>query len=376
MQEDARVEALTRTNPLFGRRKLKLGTFCTNVSGAGTISTMEGVFELNWENTKKTALLAEQMDFEAIVPLARWRGFGGATDFNGAQFEPLAFAAAVSASTTYPSIFSTVQVPSVHPVLAAKQATTIDHVSGGRFTMNVVTGWSRRDVELFGSPLLEHDDRFAVAEEWLTLMKLLWTSEEPIDFEGKFFQVRDALQRPRPIQPYPALMNASSSSIGRNFAAKHFDIIFIPLKGRDPQAVRDQVKTYRDFARSEFGREVKIWINSYVILGDSQEDAEAKFNYCVHEKGDWVAANNMVRELGLTSNATINPEFLKVITTDIIAGWGGYKLLGTAEKITSELKMLVDAGIDGTLLTWPNFIGGMEQFREEIYPLLVQEGLR
>ena len=376
MQEDARLEALTKTNPLFGHRRLKLGTFCTNVSGAGTISTMEGVFEVNWENVKKTAALADDMNFEAIVPLARWRGFGGVTDFNGAQFESLTFAAAVSALTTYPSVFSTVQVPSVHPVLAAKQATTIDHVSGGRFSLNVVTGWSRRDVELFGSPLLEHDQRFVVADEWLTLMKLLWTSDEPVDFDGKFFQVKDALQRPRPIQPYPALMNASSSSIGRNFAAKHFDVIFIPLKGRDPQSIREQVQSYREFARTEFGREVKIWINSYVIVGDSQEDAERQFNYCVHEKGDWVAANNMLRELGLTGNATINPEFLKKITFDIIAGWGGLKLLGTCEKIVSDLKMLVEAGVDGTLLTWPNFIGGMQRFKEEVHPLLVQEGLR
>ena len=376
MPDDSRVEALTRTNPLFGRRKLKLGTFCTNVSGAATISTMEGVFELNWGNVKKTAALADDMNFEAIVPLARWRGFGGATDFNGAQFEPLTFAAAVSAITTQPSIFSTVQVPSVHPVLAAKQAATIDQVSGGRFSLNVVTGWSRRDVELFGSPLLEHDERFVVADEWLTLMKLLWTSDEPVDFEGKFFKVTDALLRPRPIQPYPALMNASSSSVGRSFAAKHFDVVFLPLKGRDPQSIREQITAYRDFARTEYGREIKIWVSSYIIVGDSQEDAERQFDYCVHEKGDWTAANNMVRELGLQSNAMITPEFLKKITLDIIAGWGGLRFVGTADKVVADLKMLVEVGADGTLLTWPDFIGGMQRFKEEVYPLLVQEGLR
>ena len=376
MKEDGRLEALAATNPLFGHRKLKLGTFCTNVSGAGTISTMEGVFEVNWGNVKKTASLADEMSFEAIVPLARWRGFGGVTDFNGAQFEPLTFAAAVSAITTAPSIFATVQVPSVHPVLAAKQATTIDHVSEGRFSLNVVTGWNRRDVELFGSPLLEHDQRFVVADEWITLMKLLWTSDEPIDFDGKFFQVKDALQRPRPVQPYPALMNASTSSVGRHFAAKHFDIVFMPLRGRDPQSIREQVELYRNYAREEFGREIKIWITSYVIVGDSQEDAERQFDYCVHEKGDWTAANNMIGDLGLTSNATINPEFLKKITLDIIAGWGGFRLVGTSDRIVSDLKMLVEAGIDGTLLTWPNFIGGMERFKEEVLPLLIQEGLR
>ncbi len=376
MQEDARLEALAATNPLFGHRKLKLGTFCTNVSGAATISTMEGVFEVNWANVKKTAALADDMGFEAIVPLARWRGFGGATDFNGEQFEPLTFAAAVSAINATSSVFSTVQVPAVHPVLAAKQAATIDHVSGGRFSLNVVTGGSRRDVELFGSPLLEHDERFVVAEEWITIMKLLWTSDEPVDFDGRFFKVKDALQRPKPIQPYPALMNASTSSVGRNFAAKHFDIVFMPLRNRDPTSLREQVESYRNFARNEFQREIKIWVNAYVIVGDSKEDAERQFDYCVHEKGDWVAAENMIRELGITGSAAMDPDFFKRIAADLIAGWGGFRLVGTPDMIVSDLKMLVGTGIDGILLTWPNYIGGMERFQQQIHPLLVQEGLR
>ncbi|HZV07165.1 MAG TPA: LLM class flavin-dependent oxidoreductase [Gemmataceae bacterium] len=373
-KEETRLEDLRKTNPLFGPRKLKLGTFCTNVSGAATISTMEGVFEATWDNVRLTSRLADEMQFEAIVPLARWRGFGGDTDFNGAQFEALTFAAAVSAQTRYPSVFSTVQVPSIHPVLAAKQATTIDHVGGGRFTLNVVTGWSRRDVELFGAPLLEHDKRFVVADEWITLMKLLWTSDEPLDFEGRYFRVKDALQRPRPIQPYPALMNASSSSTGKRFAAKHFDVVFIPLRGRDPRSIKDQVESYRQFAREEYGRELKIWINSYMIAGDTQEDADRQFDYCVHEKGDWVAANNMIGELGITN--PVSPAILKQMTIDFVAGWGGFKLVGTVNKIVSDLKMLVDAGIDGTLLTWPAFIDGMLRFQKEVHPLLIEEGLR
>ena len=76
---DARHEALARTNPLFGPRKLKLGTFCTNVSGAATMSTMEGVYELNWPNVMTVSRLADEMAFEAIVPLGRWQGFGGVT---------------------------------------------------------------------------------------------------------------------------------------------------------------------------------------------------------------------------------------------------------------------------------------------------------
>src|SRR5271168_84564 len=96
---DARQEALAKTNPLFGPRRLKLGTFCTNVSGAATMSTMDGVYELNWPNVMTVSRLADEMAFEAIVPLGRWQGFGGVTNFNEKVFEAMTFSAAVTAST-------------------------------------------------------------------------------------------------------------------------------------------------------------------------------------------------------------------------------------------------------------------------------------
>ena len=370
-----RIEALARTNPLFGPRKLKLGTFCSNVSSGGTMSTMEGTLQANWDDASAVSRLADEMEFEAVVPIARWRGFGGQTDFNGGVLEALTFAAGMSAQTTYPSIFATVHVPSMHPVMAAKQVTTIDHISRGRFTLNVVTGWNRRDVELFGSPLLDHDQRFVVADEWITLMKLLWTSDVPIDFEGKYFHVRDALLKPRPIQPYPALMNASTSPAGKAFAAKHFDIVFTRLTGRDPASLREQLDSYRRYAREEFGRELKVWVNSAVFLGDTQEDADRLYDYCVNQKGDREAVGNMLTEMGL-GGRKLTPAQLEDLQTSLMAGYGGFMLKGTKERIVDELQMLYEVGIDGTLLNWPAYVSDMGRFKEEVYPLLVQEGLR
>ena len=373
--QEARTEALAKTNPLFGPRRLKLGTFCTNVSGGATMSTMDGVYALNWSNVSTVAGLADAMGFEAIVPVARWRGFGGATDFNGEVFEPLTFAAAVSAQTRRPSVFATTHVPSLHPVMAAKQATTIDHISGGRFTLNVVTGWNRREIELFGSPLLEHDQRFVVADEWITLMKRLWTSEEAVDFEGRHFQVHDALLRPRPVQPYPALMNASNSQAGKRFAAKHFDVMFVALSTRNFTELAEQVSALRAFARSEFGRDLKIWMNAYMVIGDSREDAQRQLDHCIHEKGDFEAADNMLREMGITTQGKV-AEAREGRKVHVMAGYNGFQLLGTPSEIVDDLRSLASAGVDGTLLSWPAYLSGMRRFHEEVYPMLAEEGLR
>ena len=372
--QEKRLEALAATNPLFGPRKLKLGSFCSNVSNAGTMSSMDGVYELNWANATRAAKLADAMEFEAIVPIARWRGFGGVTDFNGATYEPLTFAAAMGAQTRAPAVFATTHVPAIHPVMAAKQATTIDHISGGRFALNVVTGWNRREIELFGSPLLEHDQRFVVADEWVSLMKTLWTSDEPVNFDGKYFQVRDALLKPRPIQTYPALMNASSSEVGKDFAAKHFDILFASLRDRDLSSIKAQVRATRDRAHAEYGRDLKIWVSAYMIIGDTHDDAVRQLDHCM-EHGDFEALDHMTTEMGITSAGRNSPQ-LAAQRTHLMVGYAGYQLLGTPAEIVEQLSGLCDAGLDGVLLNWPAYLSGMEHFQAEVYPLLVQAGLR
>jgi alkanesulfonate monooxygenase SsuD/methylene tetrahydromethanopterin reductase-like flavin-dependent oxidoreductase (luciferase family) len=102
---------------------------------------MEGVLEADWPSVSRLAQLADEMEFEAIVPVGRWRGFGGETDFNGAGFECYSFAAGIGAQSRYPAVLVTSHVPSIHPVMAAKQAATVDHISRGRFALNIIAGW-------------------------------------------------------------------------------------------------------------------------------------------------------------------------------------------------------------------------------------------
>ena len=85
-----------------------------------------------WPDIVAVAEMADRAGFEFILPIARWKGYGGETNVRGASFETLTHAAALAAITRRIAIFSTVHVPLVHPVLAAKALTTIDHVSRGR----------------------------------------------------------------------------------------------------------------------------------------------------------------------------------------------------------------------------------------------------
>ncbi len=138
------------SNPLFGNRRLKMGTFCTNLSHGCAASDIDGVLRALWPETVALAELADRMDYEALVPGGRWLGFGGKTNFNGAGFECYSWAAGSAGVNHNAAIFATSHVPTVHPVMAAKQATTIDHISASRFTLDVVTGWYGTEFTLFG----------------------------------------------------------------------------------------------------------------------------------------------------------------------------------------------------------------------------------
>ena len=219
------------TNPALGSRKLKLGTFQTNLDSGCVMSGLDGRLDITWPNTVALAKLADEMEFEAIVPVARWRGFGGANNPQGPGFETYTWAAGIAASTAKSGVISTSHISLVHPLIAAKQCTVIDHISNGRFMLNVVCGWNGPEMDMLDVPLMRHEDRYACAEEWLGIIRRLWTEDEEFDHEGRFYQVKKGYLQPKPIQkPCPPVMNAGASERGRHFAAKNCDLAFTLLE--------------------------------------------------------------------------------------------------------------------------------------------------
>jgi len=366
------------TNPVFGRRKLKFGTFQTNLDSGCVMSGLDGRLEITWPNTVALAKLADDMEFEAIVPVARWRGFGGAHNPQGPGFEAYTWAAGISASTARSGVVSTSHVSLNHPIIAAKQCSVIDHISNGRFTLNVVCGWNGPEMEMFDVPLTGHEDRYARAEEWLAIVRRLWTEDADFDHDGRFYRIKKGYLQPKPIQkPYPAIMNAGSSERGRHFAAKNCDLVYTVLRTHDFDACAAHVAAYHRLAREEYGRTVRVWTLATVVQGETEREARRFYDYYVHEKGDWVAAGNVVAAMEAEINERNYPaERARAMAEMFVSGWGGHPLIGTKEQIVDGLARLSRMGIDGVLLSWPRFEAGMREFRDMTLPLVKQAGLR
>jgi alkanesulfonate monooxygenase SsuD/methylene tetrahydromethanopterin reductase-like flavin-dependent oxidoreductase (luciferase family) len=366
------------TNPAFGYRKLKFGTFQTNLDSGCVMADIDGRLEISWPNTIALAKLADEMEFETIVPVARWRGFGGAVNPQGEGFECYTWAAGVAASTTKAGVMSTSHVSFNHPIIAAKQGAVIDHISNGRFTLNIVCGWNGPEMEMFGMDLARHEDRYARAEEWLSIVKRLWTQDGDFDHDGLFYQIKKGTLAPKPIQaPYPAIMNAGSSERGRHFATKNCDLVFTILRTFDLDICTKHVQSYRTLAREEYGRDIRVWTNAYIIQGETEKEARAFHDYIVNEKGDWEAAGNVISMMAAEVNERkYPPEQARAMTAAMIPGWGGHPLIGTKEQIVDKLADLSKMGIDGVVLSWPRYEQGMREFRDVTLPLVKQAGLR
>jgi dimethylsulfone monooxygenase len=363
-------------NPLFNDNRLKLGVFGANVSNGCAITTVPEALVTTWPNTLAIAQEADAMGLEAMVPVARWKGFGGKSNFNGTNFETYTWAAGLAGATKDICVFTTSHVPTVHPILAAKQATTVDHISNGRFALNIVCGWFTPELEMFGAPIMEHDTRYDYAAEWIEIMKRLWTETEEFDYEGKYLRITKGFAMPKPIQrPFPPLMNAGSSGRGQHFAAKYADMAFIMLDPSDLEKSRAHVESYRRLAREEYGRELQLWCNGYVVQRETQSEAEAYLRHYVVEHGDDAALETLLR-IQSQQMQRLLPQRLEQVKFNIKAGWGGYPLVGTPETIVAKMAALSRIGLDGMLLNWVDYLDGLRRWREGVMPLLEQAGLR
>ena len=364
------------TNRLYSDNKMKLGIFGANCDSGCAVTEVPERHMLTWETSKKIAQAADRAGFEMMVPVARWKGLGGSTDFNGRNFETYTWAAAMAEATEHICFASTSHVQTTHPLFAANQAATIDHISGGRYCMNVVCGWYQPELEMFGIEFMEHDERYDYADEWIEIVKNLWTSEEEYNFDGKYFKIKDGIALPHPIQkPLPPIINAGGSERGQKFIAENADISYIVIGDHeDMGAVKEQVDAYKKRS-AEHGRDVSVWTHAYVVHRDTDQEARDYQHYYCTEHANHEAVETMAHFFGLTTNI-LPPDVWDQMKVHLAGGYAGFSLVGSAETIAERIKGLHEAGIDGVSIHWVDYNQGLDRFNREVMPLLEQEGLR
>ena len=354
--------------------KLALGAFGVNCSGALSATLIPERWDGSWESNLALARLAEDAGLDFMLPLGRWRGYGGKTDHNGSSFETLTWAAGLLAATRRIKVFGTVHVTLFHPVLAAKQMATVDHIGGGRFGLNIVCGWYEDEFNMFGiDPGESSARRYDEGDEWLEIVTRIWNENAPFDYQGDFFKLKGVKGDPKPLQrPRPPVLNAGYSPRGRRFAMEHADIMFTSVVDVETSAVELR-KLKQDITAG--GRDVGIYTTAFVVCRPTRREAEEFYHWYAVENADEGAVENMLRGRGYFDRG-LAPDAIARLRKRIAGGNGGYPIIGSPDDVAAEMQKLNSLGIDGIAMGLVNGLLYLPYVRDEVLPRLARLGLR
>jgi FMNH2-dependent dimethyl sulfone monooxygenase len=363
----------------LAEQPILLGLFLPIQAGGWTNSTLERSTDWSFDYNKNLVLRAEELGFDLVFALSQWLpkgGYGGV--FDGQALDSFTSIAALSGLTKKIILISTIHVlyGPWHPLHLAKFGATLDHITGGRWGINVVTGHRAVEHEMFGWNRIEHDRRYELAAEFIEVLQRLWQDDENFSFSGESsWKLNGAFVTPKPKFARPILVNATGSEAGLAFAGRYSDIVFITSPaGSDIdsalEALPAHTKRVKDSARA-VGREVKTLLNPLIIARPTEKEA-------------WALADRIVEHADVRT-----PKGFQSFNSDAQA-WKGREgrsdpyakiggnvyIVGTPEQVVERFVALKQAGVDGLQLSFFDFKEDLEIFGSEVLPLMKQAGLR
>jgi len=368
-----------RSPGLLSKSGFKLGLFGSNCSGGLAFTNVPERWSAGWRDNERLADLADQIGVECMVPVARWKGFGGLSNVNASSFETITWATGLLARTRRITVFGTIHVQLIHPILAAKQLTTADHIGRGRMGVNIVCGWNRDEFEMFRSEQHDHEARYEFAEDWWSVVTALWREEGIFQHEGKYFSFANLEAAPKPYGgTRPLMMNAGASPTGRNFAIRNSDLHFDYCRAPEESAPRIAETIDRAAA---LGRSIQVWIPASVVCRPTQKEVDEFTAYCV-DNADWQALDYQYQlyqsESGSQGrSAEENVRNRQQDPARPVLGYGGsYSIRGTPDQVAGEFARLHKAGFSGVAIGFVNYLQELPYFAQEVIPRLERMGVR
>jgi len=270
---------------MYNGNALKIGLFGANCSSGRAVTRVPERWSGNWLDNLRLARMADDAGLDFLLPIARWKGYGGDTDYQGATLETVNWASGLLASTRRITVFGTVHAPLFNPIIAAKEFVTADHIGEGRFGLNLVVGWNEDEFDMFGVQQREHDERYDYAQEWVEVMKMAWSDREQFDFAGKYFNLKGVRAKPKPFGgTRPVMMNAGASDVGRAFALRNCEAFFTNASRHSRTETENKVRAVKAEAE-KFGREIDVYTVGVVTCRPTRKDAEERYRYCGRRAG-------------------------------------------------------------------------------------------
>jgi FMNH2-dependent dimethyl sulfone monooxygenase len=311
-----------------------------------------------WEYVKKLAMRSEEIGFDLSL-IAELN----LNDIKGEQAPSLdawSTAAALAAVTRKQELMVAVRPTFHNPALLAKQAANIDHISGGRLTLNVVSSWWRDEATKYGVGFEQHDDRYARTAEWLTVLNGVW-QEDGFSYNGKFYRVENNTLQPKPVsRPRPALYAGGESETAKDLISSTCDGYV--MHGDEPATIGKRIRDMKERREKKGLPPMQYGVAAYSIIRDT--DAEVKKELAritnvqpgspgYHNYQQWLAGTQLEQKVSL--------EDYSVSNRGLRSG-----LVGTPAQVEDRIGAFEAEGVDFFLLQCSPQLEEMERFADAI----------
>ena len=316
----------------------------------------------DWDYVKTLAQRSEELgyDLSLIAEL-------NLNDIKGEEAPSLdawSTAAALAAVTKKIELMVAVR-PTFHsPALLAKQAANIDHISGGRLSLNVVSSWWQDEAKKYGVHFEQHDDRYARTAEWLHVVDNLW-KQDHFTFEGKFYKVTDSILQPKPLsRPRPFLYAGGESEAAKNLIAAQCDGYV--MHGDDPAAIGRRIQDLSE-RRERLGLpRMQFGVAAYSVVRNTEQEVKKELDRITNVQGSaagyknyqqWLAGTQLENQVSLQDYSVSNRGLRSGLT-------------GTPQQVADRIAEFEAVGVDLFLLQCSPQLEEMERFSEAVIQVL------
>jgi FMNH2-dependent dimethyl sulfone monooxygenase len=314
--------------------------------------------QATWDYVKKLAVRSEQIGFDLSL-IAELN----LNDIKGEQAPSLdawSTAAALAAVTQKQELMVAVRPTFHNPALLAKQAANIDHISGGRLTLNVVSSWWRDEATKYGVGFEQHDDRYARTAEWLTVLDGVW-QKDGFSFQGKFYNVANNTLQPKPIsRPRPALYAGGESETAKDLISSTCDGYV--MHGDEPATIGKRIRDMKERREKKGLPPMQYGVAAYSIIRSDEAEVKQELARITDVRPGSAGYNNYQQWLaGTQLEQKVSLEDYSVSNRGLRSG-----LVGTPAQVEDRIGAFEREGVDFFLLQCSPQLEEMERFADAI----------
>src|SRR5258708_2370981 len=349
---------------------MDIGVFVPIGNNGWLISTTSPQYMPTFDLNRAIVQSAERYRLDFALSMIKLRGFGGQSEVWDHNLESFTLMAGLAAVTERIKLFASVALLTMPPAIVARMASTIDSISHGRFGINIVSGWAKAEYEQMGLwPGEAHfARRYEYSTEYVTILRELWETGRS-DFKGEYFQMTDCVLSPRPQTPIK-IVSAGQSDRGMRFGAELGDYNFTLGNGVNTPTAHTPTNERMIAAAARTGRDVGNYVLMMVIADETDEAAMAKWRH-YNEGPDADALSWMFGQAGADPTATEGSTAKTMVVPEGAINFNMGTLVGSYASVARMLDECASVpGTKGVMLTFDDFLIGLEQFGQRIQPLM------